>query len=166
MGIVNAVGTKNVNMLGDSLVYGDVANLWNDPQVLEPYKAGSEWFMNRTAFGLILNLVDDNGRPVWNMSNIDGVPMTTILGDKVNFCSQMTTATTSNIIHGNPKYVILGQKAGDSSIAVDVSNSAIISSGGTVTENLWTQDETGYRFVLRRSIVVSIPEAYSKMAVK
>jgi HK97 family phage major capsid protein len=162
MGIYNAVGVKTVTMAGANLVYGDIANLWNDPQVIEPYKEGSEWFMNRTSFGLILNLVDDNGRPLWNLSNIDGKPIVNMLGDKVNLCSQMTT---SGIIHGNPKYVILGQKSGDSSIAVDVSNSAVISSGVEVSENLWTQDETGYRFVLRRSIVVAIPKAFSKMAV-
>jgi hypothetical protein len=64
-------------------------------------------------------------------------------------------------MYGNPKHVLLGEKSGNGGIEVTVSNEAIMSSQSAVLENFFMQDLTGYRFKIRRSVVVVNPEAFS-----
>jgi hypothetical protein len=56
---------------------------------------------------------------------------------------------------------MIGKKGGvGDGIELLVTQHGIISSSTSVSTNLWQQDETGYRFVMRRS-VVPIGEAYT-----
>jgi HK97 family phage major capsid protein len=165
MGIAFSVGIDTVAMIGATLAYQDLVNTWNNTTILENYRNGAEWMMNRRALGLCMNLVDLQNRPLWNLMSFNGAMVNTILGDVVNVCQEITDVlgdgTQTNIFYGNPKYVFIGEKAGSGGIQVDVSNSAIISSSTSVSENLWQQDLTGYRFVLRRGVLVAVPEAFS-----
>jgi HK97 family phage major capsid protein len=164
-GIAFSTGIDTVAMIGATLAYQDLVNTWNNTTVLEKYRNGSEWMMNRRALGLCMNLVDLQNRPLWNLMSFNGAMINTVLGDVVNVCQEITDVlgdgSQTNIFYGNPRFIFIGEKAGKGGIQVDVSNSAIISSSTSVTENLWTQDETGYRFVLRRGILVAVPEAFS-----
>nr|BDD45338.1 hypothetical protein 14 [Elusimicrobiota bacterium] len=155
-----------VNQEAGSLQFSDIVKIWNNPNVLEKYRGrGCEWYMNRTALGLVMLLVDDSGRPLWNVTNAFGKPANTIMGDPVNLSSKIPSTLGGGdetaIFYGDYKYILLGFKRGAGGITVDVSNSAVISSGGDVVENLWTQGETGYRFVKRQGILVAVPEAFS-----
>jgi HK97 family phage major capsid protein len=152
-------------MIGATLAYQDLVNTWNNTTVLEGYRNGAEWMMNRRALSLCMNLVDLQNRPLWNIQSFNGAMQNAILGNVVNVCQEITDVlgdgTQTNIFFGNPKYVLLGEKAGKGGIQVDVSNTAVHSTSTSVTENYWQQDLTGYRFVIRRSVVVSVPQAFS-----
>jgi HK97 family phage major capsid protein len=138
--------------------------------VLEQYRTGAEWYMNRVGLGLCLNILDLQNRPIFFIGMNDGnsnVGMT-MLGSKVDLSSQIGSAygvglDETNIIYGNYKYVLLGEKAGANGIQVAVSNSAVSGVGaqGYVGQNAFMQDETWYRFVLRRSVIVAVEEAFS-----
>jgi HK97 family phage major capsid protein len=160
--------TPNVNKVpqsGGSLQYEDIVKIWNNPNVLEKYRSkGCEWYMNRTALGKIMLLVDNNNRPLWSLTNAYGKPANTILGDPVNLSNQIPSDINGDetaIFYGDYKFILLGYKTGQAGITVDVSNCAVISDSGQVIENLWTQGETGYRFDKRQGILVAVPEAFS-----
>jgi len=157
---------STVTQAGVSLAYQDIVNIWNNPNVNSKYLKGKpEWTLNKTSLGLIMNLVDNNGRPLWNLGSLSaGIPPN-ILGDPYNISQQITNtlgagSNASAIFYGDFKYVLLGNKSGGQGITVDVSNSAVISSDSS-PENLWTQDETGYRFVKRAGVLVAMPLAFS-----
>jgi HK97 family phage major capsid protein len=157
---------STVNMIGANLAYQDIINTWNNTNVLENYRTGCEWMMNRTGFGYVMGLVDLQGRPLWNIATINGAPVPTLLGDPVNICQEITNTlgvglNHTTIMYGNPKHVLLGEKSGNGGIEVTVSNEAIMSSQSAVLENFFMQDLTGYRFKIRRSVVVVNPEAFS-----
>ena len=89
-----------------------------------------------------------------------------MFGDPLNISTTIlnTVGTDNNrsaIFYGNYKNVAIGSKGGDTGIAVDFTTTAVISSGVEVATNLWTQDMTGWRFVMRRGIVVVNPLAFS-----
>jgi len=156
VGIGYAVGTNAVAQIGLNLTYTDLINITNNA-MLEKYHTGAELYMTRAGWGLCMGLVDGNGRPMFNISSINGAISRTVLGIPVNISSQ-TVAT--QIIYGNFKNVLIGYKSAGAGagIQVDVSNSAV---DGDST-NYWTQDMTGYRFVMRRGVLVVNPEAFVK----
>lgn len=169
-GIAYAVtGGNIVNQAGASLAYVDIIACWNNSSVLEQYRTGAEWYMNRVGMGLCLNILDLQNRPIFFIGMNDGnsnVGMT-MLGSKVNLSSQILSTygaggDETNIIYGNYKYVLLGEKGGANGLQVAVSNSAVSGVGANnVGQNAFMQDETWYRFVLRRSVVVAVEEAFS-----
>jgi hypothetical protein len=67
----------------------------------------------------------------------------------------------TQILYGNWKNVLVGYKAAGvgAGIQVDITNVGIDAAGA----NYWITDQTGYRFVMRRSIIVVNPEAFSRM---
>jgi len=157
VGIGYAVGVNGVAQLGANLLFQDLINLTNFA-MLEKYHTGAELYMTRAGWGLCMGLVDGNGRPMFNISSIGGAISRTVLGIPVNISSQ-TVAT--QMIYGNFKNVLLGYKASGAGrgIQVAISNSAVDAD----TTNYWTQDMTGYRFVLRRSVLVVNPEGFVRL---
>lgn len=156
VGIGYAVGTNAVAQLGANLTYTDLINIVNYA-LIEEYHNGGELFMTRAGWSLCMGLVDGAGRPLYNITSINGAIARTVLGVPVNISSRVVA---TQIIYGNLKHVLLGYKAAGAGagIRVDVSNSAIDAD----TTNYWTQDMTGYRFNMRRSVIVVNPEAFVK----
>lgn len=169
-GVYYATGVNSVVQAGNSLSYDDIIDIWNHASVLEKYRGKPEWYLNRRVLGFVLKLKDNNNRPLANITNAfdKPSPIVTMLGDKVNLSSQIPNtmglnSTSTTIIYGDYKYILLGEKKGKGGIAMTVSNSAVgTTSGGlgAITENAFMQDEIWLRFVLRRSVVVAIPAAF------
>ncbi|KKN37323.1 hypothetical protein LCGC14_0764660 [marine sediment metagenome] len=153
-------GGNIVNQAGVNLGYSDIVATWNNAAILESYRVNPEWYLNRQALGLIMNLVDLQNRPLWNMGSLDGKIPQNILGDPLNISAKLLntygTGADTKLLYGDYKNVLLGNKSGAEGIAVAISNSAVSGS-----QNAFMQDETWYRFVIRRSIVVAIEEAFS-----
>ena len=156
VGIGYAVGTNAVAQLGANLTYTDLINITNNG-MLEEYHTGAELYMTRAGWGLCMGVVDGAGRPLFNITSINGAISRTVLGIPVNISSRVVA---TQILYGNLKNVFLGYKAAGAGagISVDVSNSAIDAD----TTNYWTQDMTGYRFTMRRSVIVVNPDAFVK----
>ena len=142
---------------GANLVYADLLTIINNTN-LEQYHVGAEMYMRRAVLSLIMGLVDGNGRPLWNISSINGKMQNTVLGIPINLSSQ---CVATQILYGNFKNVLVGYKAagGGSGIQVTFSNTALDNDGA----NYWITDQSGYRFVMRRSVVVVNPAAFFKM---
>ncbi len=162
-GLGFAAGTNAVNQLGLNLSYRDVTNIWNNPNVNNKYlKAGGEWYFNKTVLGLMMNLVDLQNRPLWNIGALSaGIPPN-VLGSPYNLSQQILNTygaggNTSIITFGDYKYVVLGSKRGGGGVQMAVTNSG--TDGSSI--NAWMNDETLMRWVLRKGILVAIPEAYS-----
>lgn len=170
-GILYVAGTSSVSQAGGSIGYKDLINLWNNPNVLQRYAVGAEWYMNRRVLAKILDIVDGFGRPIWNMNALDNGVKMSILGSPLNISDQIPNTFGAGgdkgaIVYGNYKNVVIGQKAGDTGIRVDYSNTAIITNtvpGGTVTENAFQQYLNMWRFNTRRSVVVAVPAGFSVM---
>jgi len=168
-GILNAVGVNAVAQVAGNLSYSDITAVVNNTGQLEQYKKNAVWYMTRGALNLVMNLKDLQNRPLFNMNNpvIDGsLPM--ILNYPVNISDQITdtlsAAGSTSIVFGDLKNVWIGKKAGDPD-AIDVlwTNTAIISSSTSVTENLFLANKEALRFELRRGILVAIPAAFVKL---
>jgi HK97 family phage major capsid protein len=164
----SVTGGNIVNQLGASLSYADIVACWNNASVLEDYRAGKpEWTMNRNGMGLCLNILDLNNRPIFLLNTAtDGKVVMSLIGDPVNIVSSILNtygvgADETKIIYGDFQYMLLGEKYGAAGIKVSVSNSAVDATSGSVAQNAFMQDETWYRFVMRRGILCAIPEAYS-----
>jgi HK97 family phage major capsid protein len=171
IGWLYAVGVNSRNQAAANLGYADLVGAWNEEDVLERQRVGSEWFMNRHSLSLIMALVDLSGRPLWNIQSINGAMVNTLLGDPIDISSVIPStlsivgagANESAILYGNPKNILMGYKVGNEGVQVDISNQAVINTSGSITENYWQQDLTGYRFVVRRSVIVGVPEALTKI---
>ena len=160
-GIAADSDIKEVDCSGASLTYNNLVNIWNNPNVLEKYRAGAEWYFNRTVLGIIMKMVDDNGRPFWNIQPINNQLAANVFGSPINISNAITnvlgdSSNTTKIIYGDYKNVYLGYKEGNTGISVDYNTQGAIS-----TTNLWTLNMIGWRFLMRRSIVVGNPEAFS-----
>lgn len=163
---INKSSPNSGTQAGANLAYGDIVACINNSSMLEEYRIGASMWMNRTAMGLVMGLVDLNNRPLWNMMSINGQMQNTLLGVPIQISSKITNTcgtggASSVIFYGNLENVLLGFHSGNEGIALLVSNQGIISSSTSVTENLFTQDETAYRWVLRRSVVVANPSAFT-----
>ena len=147
MGIGYDTGVNAQAQAGANLAYSDLVNIINYA-LLEKYHIGAELYMTRAVLSLIMNLVDGSGRPLWNIQSISGKMQNMCLGIPINISSQ---CVATQIIYGNFKNVLIGYKTGGAGagIQVDVSNSAV----DAASANYWTTDQTGYRFVMRRSVV-------------
>jgi len=157
MGVGYDAGVNAVAQAGANLAYSDLLNVVNYA-LIERYHVGAELYMRRAVLSLIMGLVDGNGRPLWNLQSINGKMQMTCLGIPINLSSQ---CVATQILYGNWKNVLLGYKSSGAGagIQVDTSNSAI----DAAAANYWTTDQTGYRFVMRRSVVVVNPEGFVKL---
>lgn len=169
MGLGYAVGVNAITQIGVNFSYPNLLRIVNYG-LLEEYHTGAELYMNRASLNLIMGLVDANNRPLWNINTINNRMQHVALGVPINLSSTIPVnlgggANTSMIFYGNYEKIILGFKEGGvgAGIAVDVATQAIISTTTNVTINLWTQDETGFRFVKRHSVVVIVPAAFVRM---
>lgn len=165
-GIAFSAAVNNVPQAGANFSYTDVVGIWNNANVLEIHRENPEWYLNRNALGLLMNLLDLNNKPLWNLGLAGNVPPS-ILGDPYFISSQIPSnygagSDETRIIFGDYRYVLLGEKKGKGGITVAVSNSAVDATGGSgVNQNAFMQDETWYRFVKRQGILVGIAEAFS-----
>lgn len=169
MGVGYAVGVGAVAQIAAGLGFADFVKLLNT-SMLEIYHNGAEMYMNRAVYGLTMGLLDANNRPLFNILTINEKMRPNVLGVPINISSHIpsTLAPNSNrslILYGNWENIILGHKQGGvgAGIQVSVSTQGIISTATNVTINLWTQDETGFRFVKRHSVVVIVPGAFVKL---
>jgi len=167
MGALYDVGVNVQAQIGANLAYVDLLSTYNYA-IIEGYRKNPEWYLTRSALTLIMNMVDTTGRPLWNMATPVGDKLVgTILGSPYNISSQIPVnlggGTDTAILFGDWKNVYVGEKSGSSGIAVKISQEGIISTGTEVTENLFTQDETAYRFVKRNSVVFANPEAFVRL---
>jgi HK97 family phage major capsid protein len=158
--------TQEVQQAGGALAYTDLVAIQNNTAVLEKYRTGAEWIMNRSVWAKIIRIVDGNGRPLWSLQPINNKIGMNLLGDNVIISNAILNthgdaSNTSKIIWGNLKNVLTGFKDGNTGITVNYSDSAIISTGTEVTTNLWTQDTSGWRFTMRKSSVIGNPDAFS-----
>jgi HK97 family phage major capsid protein len=158
IGVGFAVGVNAVAQAGLNLVYSDLLALLNNAGMLEQHRAGAELYMRRAVLNLIMGLVDGNGRPLWNINSINGAMVNTLLGIPINLSSQ---CVATQILYGNWKNVLVGYKAAGvgAGIQVDITNVGVDAAGA----NYWITDQTGYRFVMRRSIIVVNPEAFTRL---
>jgi len=157
MGVGYDAGVTTSAQVGANLTYADLLAVVNNTN-LEKYHTGAEMYMRRAVLSLIMGLVDGNNRPLWNMQSINGKMAHSVLGVPINLSSQ---CVATHILYGNFKNVLLGYKSGGSGagIRVTFSNTALDNDG----ENYWITDQSGYRFVMRRSVVVVNPAAFFKM---
>lgn len=156
LGIGYVSGTNAYPQAAANLDYQDLVNIINYA-LIEKYHVGAELYMTRATLSLIMGLVDGSNRPLWNLQTINDKMKNFCLGVPINISSQ---TVSTQIIYGNFKNVLLGYKAGGvgAGIQVDVSNSATDAD----SVNYWTKDMTGYRFVMRRGVLVVNPEAFVK----
>jgi len=175
-GILNAAGVNAVAQVGANLSYSDLTAVVNNTGQLEQYKKGAGWWMTRGALDVIINLMDNNNRPLINLSlplsqdtksNQNQIPIN-LLGYPVYISDQITDtlseeAGSTSIAFGNLKNVWMGKKAGHEGLEVLVTDTGVINSGVEVTENALTENKQIYRFEIRRGIIVAVPAAFVKL---
>lgn len=166
-GVFQSAPNSN-DQLGANLAYADIVTLLNDTGMNEMHRQGAEMFMNRTMLGRIMGLVDLQGRPMWSLQlGSNGQLQNTILGIPITVCTAITdTCSTlgakSVIFYGNPNNIMLGRKAGQEGIQLLTSQHGVIGNAqGAITTNAYQMDETLYRFVMRRSVVIPVGEAWT-----
>lgn len=170
-GILFNADVKQEIQDGDALAYLDLNALWNDSDLLETYRAGAEFFMNRAAVKLIMGLVDLQMRPLWNMISIEGVPNLTLFGSRINVSAQIASTLTLNggtgetaIVYGNPKHLITGYHTSVPGVTVEFSNQGVVrAAANDITHSLFQDAMKAYRFDLRRSCLVAVPQAFSRL---
>jgi HK97 family phage major capsid protein len=157
---------NSANQIGAHISYADIVALVNNASMLEIYRQGAEITCNRSMLGGIMGIVDGAGRPIWNLQlDSNGKLVNTVLGIPITLATSITnTCSTggakSMVFYGNPKNIMMGKKAGNEGIELLVSQHGVIGTS-TISENLFQQDETAYRFVMRRSIVVPVGGAFT-----
>lgn len=170
-GVSSATGV-NVNiagggMLGANLDYADFTATVNNTGVLESYKTNSKWFLNRSALNLAMTLVDANRRPLWNINNAFAKPEMTILGYPYIISDQIagagTAASQTSIYFGDPQTIWIGKHVSVPDIEVLWTNTAIISSSTSVSENLFQANKEAWRFETYKGILVAVPAAWVKI---
>jgi HK97 family phage major capsid protein len=127
------------------------------------YKNGSEWWLTLGGLDIVMNLLDNNNRPLWKLNDpLEGKPPT-ILGYKYNISDQITDTTgtggTTSFVFGNLKHVWQAKKKGQpDTINVLYSQTAVVGE-----ENFFTDNKDGWRFELRRGFITAIPAAFDKL---
>jgi len=157
MGVGYDAGVTTAAQAGANLSYPDLLTIVNNTN-LEKYHNGAVMYMRRAVLSLIMGLVDGNARPLWNISSINGAMQNTVLGIPIHLSSQ---CVATHILYGNFKNVLIGYKAAGAGAGIQTtfSNTAVDNDSA----NYWTTDQSGYRFVIRRSVVVVNPEAFYKL---
>ncbi len=160
-GLLYATGVNALAQAGPSLVYKDLTGVVNHASVLEFYKKNAEWILNRTGLDAIMNLVDGNNRPLWNLNNPLAKIESTILGYPYNMSSNVaTTAGATSAYFGPINTLWLGHKAVGEEMSVLYSETAVINVSTSVTENMFTENKAGWRFEKRPAILPAIPAAF------
>lgn len=159
-GIVNSTGVLTQAQAGAGFARKDLFNIMNKTTLIERFRVGAEWTFNRTVLGAILNLEDEDGRPVFDTEKVLASKM--ILGYPFNITDQMTiSGGTNQIIFGNPKNSSFVKPMGRGSIAIDISNSGILTDGaGVVTYNAMEQNGNLFRLELECGTSCDNPKAY------
>lgn len=153
-GSVNSVATTTTD--GEAVTFADLVNAvyQADESSVED---GAAWFMHRKIFGSIVNLTDNEGRPIFNPVPVDGAPRGTLLGFPVYTTSSIATDTTrgstgntSNIYFGDPRRMIFGDRR---DLRFDV----------TETGPGWQYAQVDMRIMGRWGFTVGTPAAFSKI---
>jgi len=165
-GIADA-GANAVAQSGANISYPDLTAVINNASQLTQYKKNAGFWMTYGALNMIMNLVDGNNRPLYNMNNpLAGTP-STLLGKPVYISDQIadTTGTggTTSIYFGDMSTVWLGKKRGAPDMNTLFTETAIISSSTSVTENLFLANKVGWRIEKRCGILVAVPSAWVKL---
>jgi len=154
------------DQIGAHFSYADIVALLNHSDMMEVYRMGAEIFCNRSLLGAIMGLVDATGRPIWNLQlGSNGQLINTVLGVPITVATSITNTSStlgakSVVIYGNPKNIFMGKKAGNEGMDLLVSQHGVLGAS-TIDVNLFQSDQTAYRFVMRRSIVVPVGGAFT-----
>lgn len=161
-GVVNATGVLTSAQAAAGFARTDLVNILNKSTLIERFRIGAEWTFNRTVLGIILNLTDGEDRPIFDTERL--LKEKAILGYPYNITDQMTasgTPATNKIIFGNPKNSSFVKPAGRGSIAIDISNSGILTDGaGVVTYNAMEQNGNLFRLEMECGTSCDNPLAY------
>lgn len=77
------------------ITYRGIVNTWG--ALVDPYNNNAKWLMHRTTFPLILQILDDNDRPLFNFQNLlqVGAKNAPLMGERVIFANDMPPADPS-----------------------------------------------------------------------
>lgn len=159
-GVLTATGTVLQPQVGGSIAYSDLVAAMFNTSVLRRFKKNAIWMLNETALGKIFSMVDGNGLPIMSLGNPNAQIPSTILGKQYKVSDQIAAAATTTIYFGDPKYIVIGNPKKNAGVQVAVSQSAVAPITGALTQNAFLQDETWYRFVHRKAILVAVPSAF------
>lgn len=161
-GLSTATGV-NTAPCSTSLEYIDITAVINHSGQLEKYKRNARWALNRVAMKLIMDLEDANKRPLWNVltgGNDGKVPEVMIMGYPATLSDQIASAATTTIYFGDFSKIWLSERQGYAGIDVLYTNTAIISSSTSVSENLFQENKWGWRFEKETGLLVADPAAF------
>lgn len=165
-GLSSATGVNSLDASA-SLCYPDITAVLNHSGQLEKYKKKARWALNRVAMKLIMDLEDANKRPLWNFltSNNNGnVPDVAIMGYPATVSDQIASPGAGTTIYfGDFSKIWLSERVGYQGIDVLYTNTAIISSTTSVSENLFTENKWGWRFSKETGLMVANPAAFVKL---
>lgn len=161
-GLLNAVGVNAQAMAAANLQYADLTAARNNTGVLNVYKKAAKWMMTEGALDIVMNLVDLNNRPLINFEQLKADVPLTLFGKKILISDQIADTTgaagTTTIYFGDPGNIWMGKKKGHETMSVLYSQDAVVGS-----ENFFTDNKDGWRFELRRGIIVAIPAAFVRL---
>ncbi|MDD5531074.1 MAG: phage major capsid protein [bacterium] len=163
---LSTAGINSADQIGGNLDYKDLTKCINNSSQLEIYKARSSWCLNRLAMNMIMDLEDSNKRPLWNLINpVQGAVQMVLLGYPVRFSDQIANpAAGTTIYFGDFSKIWLGSREGKAGLDVLYSETAVINTGGSITENFFQDNMAGWRFEKENSIWVAVPAAFVKIA--
>jgi HK97 family phage major capsid protein len=138
---------------GDAITYAKLASI--------PYFAlqrasrqGAQWFLSPAAMGKVVGLVDSQGMPIFQFSNVPNAVASSILGYPAQVHSVIlanrtkgTGTALTNIYFGPPKSIVLGDKMG---MSWDVSEAPGFASASVAM-----------RLLMRAGGAVAVPKAFT-----
>lgn len=112
---------------------------------------------------LLRNLRDAFNNPIFAENLRDGIPTYSVFGVPICFTRQVQQAGSplaTEILLLHKPYVFIGDRTG---LQISMSNEATLTQGSEANMNLWEQDLSAYRFVLRKAFTVKDDNALAKI---
>jgi HK97 family phage major capsid protein len=167
-GLSTATGVNNVPQAAANLAYSDLTAAINNTGQLRQYKKKARWALTLGVLDIIMNLKDGNNRPLWSLNEpLNSEAPSTIMGYPYSISNQIadtiSTGGTSTMYFGDFQNAWIGSKKGMEEMSVLYSETAVVSSGTSVSENAFTENKDMWRFEVYKGIYIAVPAAFVKL---
>ncbi len=166
-GLSTASGVVSTAMIGANLDYADLTGIVNRTSVLRKYRKAGTWALTGNALNLVMLLQDANKRPLWNLNNpLEGKPSTILARPYVEsdqIADTITSSGSSTIYYGDFKYAWITGSKKRPNMNVLYSETAVINTSTSVTENAFTENKDMWRFEIEKGIYIAVPAAFQKL---
>lgn len=136
-GIEQETLSNSTAQSGATLAYSDLTALFTSLD--ERYRMNAHWFMNDTVYAGILDLEDNQGRPIFSQ-RMDAPPPKMLLGRPIHINNNLSGGsgtTEAEIYFGDPRYYALFD---ENILAVAISSEAGDDTGGAFSSNqIWVR---------------------------